>query len=163
MTSAENPLLPIWHSTQRLWQKMSKARRTMTVALAVLFVSQFFAYAEDRGYGVLSMDSNYNTSGTYWVDLEPSGTGWEIHPYARLIIPFLAFAYITSLCEQPWWRNWGYLASVMLVFICLSPGQQWMPGTRLGFVSLGLAIWAAVQNRRARKAEQAAQAQTPVT
>ncbi|HWA97997.1 MAG TPA: hypothetical protein VG713_05870 [Pirellulales bacterium] len=134
------------------WQTMRKARRIMVVAIGLLFVSQFFTYHEYSGTGTLSVDADWNTYGTYWPDLEPVGTGWQIHPQAWIVIPALAIVYFTAFCERAWWRRWGYLASVFLVMICLAHGQQWVTGTRLGLGAWALSIWSAVQNRNERKA-----------
>jgi hypothetical protein len=138
------------------WSNLPRPRRLMLTATVVLFVSQFFMYSESTDYGMLSMDANYNTHGTYWFTGDPVGTGWQIHWQAKLIIPLLAVAYLSKICEDLRWRAWGYLASVFLVFFSMTPGQQWMTGMRIGFAAMAIAIWAAVENRRLRIKEKKA-------
>jgi hypothetical protein len=134
------------------WHNLPRPRKLMLTSIIVLFVSQFFMYAESTGYGILSMDAEYNTSGTYWSSYNAVGTGWQVHPgMAGVVIPLLALAYVSKICEGALWRSWGYLGSVILLSSCvLDGGQEYMTGTRIGFVAMAIAIWATIENRRMR-------------
>lgn len=133
---------------RRWWRGLRKPRRLMLISLAVLFAGQFFTCAVSTGFGHLSVDANFNTRGTYWFTYNPTGTGWKIHPAAKYLLPLLAAVYLTGICESVLWRRWGYWASLVLVFFCVSPLQWVTLGGKVCLTGFALTIWAAVANRK---------------
>ena len=122
----------------------------MLVGLAVLFISQFFSYCADDSYGIMTMDAEFNTHGTYWLSTGPVGTGWQLHAVAPYLFAVFAFIYFTVRCETAYWRRWGYLLTVILAFGCLAPGAWVCGGFKLGLAGYGLMIWAVARNRSDR-------------
>ena len=134
---------------------MNNPRKVMLAALAVLFVSQFMTYSTSNVYGYVTPTDGWRGTHAVWhYENNPEGTGWEIHRHAMLIIPLLAYVYLSSFWKKDFWRRWGYLISLVLIFACLTPGEWTEYGFKLGLAAFGLAIWATVLNRRDRKSAQ---------
>lgn len=131
-------------------------RVLLAVSLVVIFASQFLGYRRSESYGHLVVHADYSTTGYYHYDFRPVGTGWQIHRFAPWVLTFLAFAYLTDLCEGRTWRRWGYLFTLGLVFLCLSPGAWTEPGFKLGLLGFAGCLVATMLNRAARKREAAA-------
>lgn len=130
------------------WRGLRKPRRLMLVSLAVLFVGQFFTCAVSTGFAHLSVDADFNTRGTYWYTYNPTGTGWQIHPAAKYALPLLAALYLTAVCENALFRRWGYWASLLPVFLCVSPLQWVTWGGKICLAGFLLAMAAAVRNKK---------------
>lgn len=126
----------------------------MTVTLVLLFASQFLQYFDDTSHAFMTWDSDFNTELTLWFG-RPTGTGWELHPQAYVIIAALVLIYLNDFSETRFWTNWGWWLTVALVFACVTPASIRTDGGKLGLICLGLALLAAILNfvqNRARPA-----------
>ncbi len=118
-------------------------RLLMIAALLLMAVSQFFFYFDDPGTGFLSIDSDWNTVGHYW--LGQQGTGWDLHPQAYVIVVALAFALLRDdIAEHRAFRRFGYWLCVVLFFIATTPGAPLRAtGAGMGGIALLMALAAA--------------------
>lgn len=138
---------------QLWWARLAKARKIMLVAIGVLFVSQFFEYRDNTGWGMLTHTTDTTRYTGYVYSFGPSaGTGWQLHPFAPLLILALAAVYLSGLQQGAWWRRWGYWLSCGLVLVAEMPSAALRTlGGGLGLAALGLAVWAALANMAAQR------------
>ena len=135
------------------FRNKSGAQRLMIGAVLLNFVSQFFLYSDG------SMVPMYTTdySGFMHV-IFPDGlglaSGWELHWHAGPILIVLAFLYFRDdVVDSPWFSRFGWWLSVVLLFAATVPAalDAWGWGMLWGYVSVIVAIVAAVRHGRDRK------------
>jgi hypothetical protein len=131
-----------------------KARALALAAIGISFVSQFFEYASDtRGAMLTRMtDERRYTGMETWGSA--GATGWEAHPYAWLVLAVLAIIYNIDAHESAFWTRWGYWLTVIGIFLCTVPSQHANAagvGFGIGVAAIGVAIWAAIRNRREQR------------
>ena len=129
----------------------SGAQLTMLVAIALLFVSQFFLYLNDAATGFLSGTSDFNAATTHtFTSFQEIATGWELHPHAFLILPVLLIAFLNKgVLAHPLFRAWGWWAAVVLVLVATVPGAYFRgaTGAAMGGIAVVIALVAAIRNR----------------
>lgn len=122
------------------------ARKTMLWALGILFVSEFLQYAN---FFPIADHKIYNGGNTY---LEHSDSqwntyiGWVVNPSAMFLIPVLLLIYLTKIHQTSLWSKWGYIASILLIYPCISYGGNEFLGRELGLGAWLLDCYAAYQN-----------------
>ncbi|MDB5430564.1 MAG: hypothetical protein JWP35_1680 [Caulobacter sp.] len=124
-------------------------RKTMMAAIILLFVSQFLPYRHASGGGYLTreMDTDHYT-GHVFFNGHSAATGWQAHPYAIVLIGALAAIYLTKFHTRPWWVKWGYWASCVIIFPCISGEVIATPGGLMGLVAFGLAVLTAFNHHK---------------
>ncbi len=137
----------------RWWKERSGPNKLALVALALLFVSQFFNYYNPHNWGTLSIRSDFSTVGHYYFDTQQGGTGWKIHKWAPYALMLLAAFLGTDIAESWTFRRWGYWVSIPLAWMALIPGGISAPGAKMGLIAVGLLLVAAIWNRRQAKAK----------
>jgi hypothetical protein len=135
----------------RWWKDRPRPSQVALIAIAVLFVSQFFHYNDSHTWGVLSISANWNTVGHYYSDGAKSGTGWEIHRWAWLMIVILAVLHGSDISESRHFLRFGYWLSLPLIIIAFTPASISTPGGKMGFAALCLMLLAAIWNLRTKK------------
>lgn len=139
----------------RIWTG-SLARKLMTAALVLLFVSQFFTYRNYTGHSMMTVGMGFeSTSVTHWFG-QDAGTGWELHPHAYVIIAVLAVIYLNEISESEFWSRWGWWLTLPAFWAAIVPGGISAPGAKMGLLAVGLALLAAIANQFERKAAKAA-------
>ncbi len=128
------------------------ARLLMIAAIVLLLVSQFFLYLDDPATGQLFVDADFNTAGFY--SIPPTGTGWELHPHAYVILVVLAFAYLRDdILEMRWFDRAGWWLTVVLFIAATIPGAYLRAtGGGMGGIAVLMAIIAAILHMRERRA-----------
>lgn len=147
---------------RQFWAEASLAKRLVVVMLVLLFASQFFMYNDSSSYGMLFVDADFNTTGYYYSDYSPVGTGWQIHPQAYIIIACLVVLYLNDFTSGRFWTRFGYWITLVLTFMCIVPGTTREPGGALGAVCVLLALIAAIVSvREARRMKAATKTAIP--
>lgn len=125
----------------------SGARLLAIAALLLSFVSQFFFYLDDPSTGILTFDVDFNSTGYYWFG--QTGTGWDLHPHAYVVLVVLAFALLRDdIAEHPLFRRFGYWLCVFLFLAAMTPGAPLRAtGAGLGAIAFLMAAAAAVWNQ----------------
>ena len=129
----------------------SGAQLTMLVAIALLFVSQFFLYLNDKGTGFLTFGPNFTSTTHHFTSFDQIGTGWHFHPHAFIILPVLAIAFLNkSILANPTFQRWGWWAALALVIFATAPGAPFRNagGAQLGGIAVLTALLAAIRNTR---------------
>ena len=134
---------------------MGIPRRQMLVGIALMFAAQFLPYATPDGRGSLYVDSQFNTLGHYWFTNGPGGTGWEVHEYARYLLPAFAVIYLSRICETVFWKKWGYLLTLIFSTGCWGQATADTKGFWVGILGFAAMCSGAYQNRKGRKASEA--------
>ncbi len=130
-----------------------KVKTLALAAIGISFVSQFFQYEEDTRGGYLGYATNENVYTQLTLTGSAGGTGWEMHPYAWIILAALAIVYSTNTHESPFWSRWGYWLTAAGILASTVPGRiAGGFGAVLGVIALGVAVWAAFRNRHERQA-----------
>lgn len=131
----------------------SRARLLMLAALALSFISQFFLYETKSDNSYMSLGPNFSSTVYLDVTARAAATGWEMHPYAYIILLVLAFALLRDdVAEMPWFDCFGYWLSAFLLFAASSPGAPFRAkGAAMGFVAFLIALAAAILQQRTRK------------
>ena len=131
----------------------SRARLLMLAAHALCFISQFFLYESKSDLSYMSLGPNF--SSTVYLDLtaRDAATGWEMHPYAYIILLVLAFALLRDdVAEMPWFERFGYWLSAFLLFLAATPAAPFRAkGAAMGFIAFLIALAAAILQQRTRK------------
>jgi hypothetical protein len=136
---------------KRFWAAAAGPLKLMVVVLAALTLSQFLLYVDDTSYGFLTTDADYNSYGTYFYGA-PSGTGWELHGLAYVLLPALWLSFLYAPIRQsPAFDRFGWWAAIVAVFACASPASASAPGGDIGILCTLLTIVAAVLHWRARR------------
>ncbi len=144
----------------RIWGA-SPARKLMTVALILLFASQFFTYQNYSGHSMMTVGIGFeSTTITHWFGQE-EGTGWELHPHAYVIIAALVLIYLNEISETEFWSRWGWWLTIPLFWAASSPGGISAPGAKMGMAAVLLALAAAVANLFERRAARRALSPAP--
>ncbi len=124
---------------------------TMLVAIALLFVSQFFLYLNDHSTGMLANTSRWDLYTTLYIfSPQNIGSGWQLHPHAFVILPVLAYAFLSkSVLGDPRFQRWGWWGSVALVTAATVPGAyvRGAMGGSMGGIAVAIAIVAAIRQR----------------
>jgi hypothetical protein len=130
---------------------------TMLLAIALLFVSQFFLYLNDQSSGMLLNTSRWDLYTTLLItSFENIGSGWHLHPHAFVIIPLLAFLFMNkSVLADERFQRWGWWAGVALVFAATIPGAyvRNAVGGSMGGIAVLIALVAAIRQRYEAKSE----------
>lgn len=134
------------HEIARWWKERSGPGKLALASVALLFASQFFTYYQSRNWGTLSVRADFSTVGHYYFDPVKGGTGWEIHPWATIVLITLAAMHGSSLPESRLFRRFGYWLTVPIAFFAASPGSISHPGGKMGVASLALFLIAAIWN-----------------
>jgi len=142
----------------------SPARLIMLAAIVLLFVSQFFLYVADPGEAMLGR----MTDVTAYTSYNPFqsmhyGTGWELHPWAYVILPLLGLVFVRDdVVDIGWFSRFGWWVAVALILAATFPGRYLSEsaiGGSMGGIALLLGILAAavhVAEARADTARRAA-------
>lgn len=128
---------------KRLWGESHLPRRIILLMLVLLFVSQFFTYNSYGGTGQLFIDADWNTTGYYTVG-DPTGTGWQIHPQAYVILAILALIYVNDFSVGRFWTRFGYWLTIPLTLACAVGGYVNEPGGAMGAACVLAALVAAI-------------------
>lgn len=126
-----------------------RAEHIAWTAIVLSFVSQFFQYEEDTRGGMLhrATDERYYTGISFFGSA--GGTGWAMHPHAWITLAALAVVYSTGTHAGRFWSRWGYWLTAAGILASTVPGRiAGGAGALLGAVAFGIAIWAAIRNRR---------------
>jgi hypothetical protein len=130
------------------WAEVERPRRILLCAVALCFVSQFLNYGETQSFFLTNAtNTDYYTG---MGSVESAASGWRLHPLAAPILLLLATVFASPLARRPEVRRWGYWAALALLFVAivpLAPVRHF--GAMLGAVTFGLAVWAALANRKA--------------
>ena len=136
----------------------SWAQRLMFGAIVLNALSQFFLYSDGSTSYVLHTDYY----GYQWL-VPPGGfgraTGWDLHlhAYPILLVLLICFARNDVPAIGPISRFGWWLAAILLLWACLPTALDvWGFGTMWGFVSVILALVAALMHGRDRKKQKAA-------
>jgi hypothetical protein len=129
---------------------------TMLLAIALLFVSQFFFYMNDQSSGMLVNTSRWDLySVLVLISSQNIGTGWQLHPHAFVILPVLAIAFLNkSILADARFQRWGWWAGVGLVLAATAPGAYVRAlGGSMGGIAVLIALVAAIRYRSESKGQ----------
>lgn len=128
---------------KQLWDESGWARRLILIMLPINVISQFFPYNTYQSKGLLLV--NYDFSSTlFWWWNDPTGTGWQLHPQAYVILACLVVVYLNDVSKGRFWTRFGYWLTVPLTFATLVPGSAYDIGGTIGVGCLLLSIIAAI-------------------
>lgn len=135
------------------FRRKPAAQRWMIAAIALCAVSQFFLYLNDDSVAGLYDTTNPDYY-TQLIVFDPGqiGSGWQLHPQAYLLLPILAaLVWWDVLAQGRWFLRFGYWLAATMIFASITPAAPFRGafGALLGLISFGIAIWAAILNRRA--------------
>lgn len=136
---------------KEFFRDKAPARLLMIAAVLLLFASQFFYYLDDPSTGMLSIGSDFSTTGYYWLGAQ--GTGWELHPQAYVVLVVLGFALLRDdVAEHRLFLRFGYWACVVLVIASTAPGAYFRSlGGGMGGIAVLIAFGAAILHQISNK------------
>lgn len=150
------------HEVTRWWKDRPRCSQLALIALALLFLSQFFPYYVSHNFGTLSIRSDFSSVGHYYFDPVKGGTGWEIHPWASYVLMFLVALHGSSISESRHFLKWGYWLSLpVMLFGATAPGSISRTGGKMGVAALLLMLIAAIMNLRRKTPAPAATVPPP--
>lgn len=126
------------------FRETTPPRLLALAGLALLCLSQFFAYFETPGAGFSSFERDAGAAPGLWDGLPV--TGWELHPQAIPIQTLLvAFFLVRDVAEHPLFRRFGYWVALVLILASMSPGAPTRAaGAALGSVAFLMVLVAAI-------------------
>lgn len=129
---------------RRYWTEASWALRIMLIALVAFTLILFLPFREAGGTGSLYISANYDTVGTYF--LTPGGSGWDLHPWAYVLLVSAFMFYLSDFHLGAFWRKFGWWLTPVLLFTCMWNGDNSLLPPWLALGSLCLMLLAAALN-----------------
>ncbi|HEY5410066.1 MAG TPA: hypothetical protein VIJ94_05000 [Caulobacteraceae bacterium] len=149
------------------WAGLDRARQIMFLALGLMLVSQFFHYQGaylqhglmgiGGGGGGDHVEPDVASGVGIATTTSPIAgvTGWHLHPHAWLVLAALLAGFLLGPKLGRGWMAWGYWIGVVGLITCMFPTSLTLGPPGYGYIAglaaIGLAIWAALVNRKALK------------